>query len=198
MYYNNNIIKNNFAIETDVGHKEVSLNFNKGSLEKIVFNMGKPVFTPRLVPIRSEKNIFVDETIQIEEVPFKTTCMSLGEPHAVVIDKDIDKIDLEYYGPKLEYHPIFFKRPNIEITEKFNDHFIYNRIWSKENHEIDYSISGACASVVALIMNNKLSMNKDILVISKGGLVNVNYNDEGIIVTSDARVNKLKVKQYND
>ena len=189
LYNNNKIINNSFLIETDAGLKEIFLKTNLGLIESITINLGKPSLTPRNIPVLCVKNIFINEEIIIGSENLNATCISLCNPHTVIIDKHIDKFDLRCLGPKLEFNHIFPNRTNIEFTENLTDKFIYSRIWERGNSEVSNCITGAGASVVALTLNNKLKQNNDIKVVTNGGIVNVNYRDN-----DDVYVTKKLIK----
>lgn len=182
--YNNNRIKtNNFLIETPSGLREIDIVVNGSELKNIIINMGKPILNPQKIPVKTEKNIFINENLNMDGCNFNTTCLSIGNPHAVIISENIDKINLQDFGPKIEFNHIFPRRTNIELTELLNNETVYNRIWERGNGEVPICITGSCASVVALTLNNYLKQNQDIKVTSKGGTLIVNYkNNEDVIV----------------
>lgn len=186
--YDNGITqKDEFEIETKSGVKNIKLYLNLGSVEKISLNMGYPSFNPHKVPVITEKSFFLNESVIVQNENYNTTCVSVGNPHAVVFTKYIRNLKLHKIGPEFETHYIFPERMNVEFVEKINEHSIKMRTWGRGTGETLSSGSGACASVAAAVMNGELRKNQIIQVIQKGGTLDVEYNDqEGMILTGTA------------
>lgn len=179
--YDNNIIKKeNLYIETNAGLKKVVIE------EDITINMGKPSLSPKKIPVLTDKNIFINEEIYIENKKYNVTCLSVGNPHAVIFLNNIQKLDLNYIGPALELYYLFPERANIEFVKILEKNNIMIRNWERGNRETLSCQTGACASVVGAILNNYLEKNNEITVYSKGGINKVIYNEnEDILIKSN-------------
>lgn len=186
--YESGITKNEeFEIEAKAGVKNIKLHLNLGNVEKVSLNMGYPNFNPHAVPVITEKSFFLNESVVVQNENYNTTCVSVGNPHAVVFTKYIKNLKLHKIGPEFETHYLFPERINIEFVEKINEHSIKMRTWERGAGETLSSGSGACASVAAAVMNGELRKNQNIQVIQKGGTLDVEYNDqEGMILTGNA------------
>ena len=180
LYENKLTTQKEFQIETKAGAK----NENLGNVESVSVNMGYPKFNPKLVPVITEKSFFLNESIIIGNENYRTTCVSMGNPHAVVLTKHIKNLKIYKIGPEFEAHYLFPERTNVEFIEKVDEKNIKMRIWERGSGETLSCGSGACASVAAAVMTGELSKNTKIQVIQKGGTLEVEYNDqEGMILT---------------
>ncbi len=187
LYENKLTQKKEFTIETKSGVKEVILHNHLGEIETISVNMGYPKFNPKLVPVITEKSLFVNENISIEDQIYPTTCLSMGNPHAVVFTKYIYSLKLDKLGPDFECHYLFPEKTNVEFVEKMGDQKIQMRIWERGVGETLSCGSGACASVAAGIETEEFKKNELVQVIQKGGTLQVEYKEqEGMILTGGA------------
>lgn len=187
--YDNRIVqKKEFTIETKSGIKNIALHLENGEINNISVDMGYPSFNPHTVPVITEKSFFLNEIIEVDKEEYKTTCLSMGNPHAVVFTKYINNLKLQKIGPSFECHYLFPEKTNVEFVEKLDDKKIRMRIWERGVGETLSCGSGACASVAAGVISGKLRKNTPIEVIQKGGILQVEYNDqEGIILTGPAK-----------
>lgn len=187
LYENKLTQKKEFTIETKSGVKEVILHNHLGEIETISVNMGYPKFNPKLVPVITEKSLFVNENISIEDQIYPTTCLSMGNPHAVVFTKYIYSLKLDKLGPDFECHYLFPEKTNVEFVEKMGDQKIQMRIWERGVGQTLSCGSGACASVAAGIETGEFKKNELVQVIQKGGTLQVEYKEqEGMILTGGA------------
>ena len=103
--------KTEVDIETAAGIKHIVLTIKDGKVEKACVDMGEPILKPELIPVVGEGEMQVDEPIIVEDREFRMTCVSMGNPHAVVfLDEDVKNFELEKYGPKFENHERFPER----------------------------------------------------------------------------------------
>lgn len=177
----------NFPIETKAGIKNIQLEVQNGKVKNISANMGEPSFVPQKIPVLTEKGIFVNERVSLDGQNYKATCLSMGNPHAVIFTKYIKNLKLYQIGPKLETYYIFPEKTNAEFVEKINEDKIKIRIWERGTGETLSCGSGSCASVAAGVMIGELSKNKPIEVEQPGGTLQVEYNEKiGMILTGSA------------
>lgn len=182
LYDNKLTSKNYLKVETKSGIKDVSLRVCEDGIESIMIDMGKPDISARKIPVITDKSIFVNEDICVLDKKFKTTCISVGNPHAVCFVNNVDFIDLQNVGPYFETNYHFPERVNIEFVQVIDDKTIKIRIWSRGVGEVLSCGSGACASVVAGVLNHYLNRDEDIFVLSKGGGQKVNYSTNGNVI----------------
>ncbi len=139
------------AIETLAGIIHIQ---KTGNLFKV--DMGEPIFEPQLIPVnftRLQKKLMkykiVNEPFKVKNKTFKITCVSLGNPHAVIITKNVQSITLEEYGPLIENHSLFPNRTNVEFIQILNPSNIKMRAWERGVGETMACGTGASASAVA-------------------------------------------------
>jgi len=112
-------------------------------------NMGEPVFRPEEIPVKSDK--VEDLELSISEGVFKINCLSMGNPHAVILVDDVDKIAVSAIGPVIENHPLFPERTNVEFVQVINRKEIKMRVWERGAGETLSCGTGASASAVITI-----------------------------------------------
>ena len=95
--------KTEVDIETGAGIKHIVLTIKDGKVEKARVDMGEPILKPELVPVKGEGDKLVNEPILVDGQQYRMTCVSMGNPHAVVfLDEDVKELDIEKIGPKFE------------------------------------------------------------------------------------------------
>lgn len=136
--------------------------------EMVRVDMGEPIFEPEKIPVKissefgvrrsEEKNLqpetqnpklIVDYPLRIADREFKITCVSMGNPHAVIVVDDVAKFPVTYYGPMIEAHAIFPAKSNVEFIEIISRKEIKMRVWERGSGETTACGTGACAAAVA-------------------------------------------------
>lgn len=126
-------------------------------IEEIKVDMGEPVFEAEKIPISLRLTRYasrvVNYPLKIKDRTFKITCVSMGNPHAVIVVRDVNSIPLSYYGPLIENHKLFPKRTNVELIQKLNPANIKMRVWERGAGETMACGTGASVSgVVAFLL----------------------------------------------
>lgn len=135
--------------------------------------MGEPILEPKKIPVRSEKKRVVNEPIAVAEKTWNMTCVSMGNPHAVVFVEDTGSLEIEKYGPLFENHELFPNRTNTEFVQVLNRNEINMRVWERGSGETLACGTGTCASVVACILNGYT--DEKVLVHLLGGDLEIEY-----------------------
>jgi diaminopimelate epimerase len=117
--------------------------------ELVRVNMGNPIFRPEEIPVVSDN--VEDLELNTTEGIFKVNCLSMGNPHAVILAEDVDKIAVSTIGPVIENHPIFPERTNVEFVQVINRKEIKMRVWERGVGETLACGTGASASAVITI-----------------------------------------------
>jgi diaminopimelate epimerase len=140
-----------------------------GDLVKV--DMGEPVFEPEKIPVMQREinnsSRIIDYPLRIEDREFKITCVSMGNPHAVIFVENLSKFPIPYYGSLIENHPLFPKKTNVEFIEVFTPKEISMRVWERGSGETMACGTGASAAVVA--SNIKGLTEKEVTVHLLGG-----------------------------
>lgn len=144
-----------FTIESMGKVKYISLIFDgKGEVELVKVDMGAPVLKAAEIPVVSESEKAVGQEITVGGEKFKMTCVSMGNPHAVMfIDKSPREFELERFGPLFEHSSVFPKKVNAEFAHVINRNSIEMRVWERGTGETLACGTGTCATVVAAILN---------------------------------------------
>ncbi len=184
VYDKNLTKKTEVEIETLAGIKKLQLEVTNGKVEKVKVDMGEPILDVTKIPISSEENIV---TIEAQNMKFKFTCVSMGNPHAISTIKNVDHFEIEKYGPIIEKNEIFPNKTNVEWIEIINKNKIKMRVWERGAGETLACGTGACACVVAGVLNNIL--DRKVLVELLGGKLEIewNKNDNHVYMTGPAR-----------
>ncbi len=145
---------NRLAIETQAGILYIQ---KSGSQFKV--NMGEPVLEPALIPVKTslvqkslKNNIIKSSPLKVGDKTFKITCVSMGNPHAVIVVKNVDKAPVESFGPQIEKHKLFPNRTNVEFIQIIDNSNIRMRVWERGSGETMACGTGASASAVASIL----------------------------------------------
>lgn len=188
VYDNGLTNKNKIKIETLSGVKELDLTVEEGKVTSVTVDMGTPITTPSLIPVRSEKAIILKEPINIDGQTYEITCVSMGNPHAVVFVPEVGKLPLDKIGPFFEHHEMFPERVNTEFIRVIDRNHIEMRVWERGSGETLACGTGACASVVACILNG-LTEN-EVTVTLLGGELKIRYNKEKdtVLMTGPAEI----------
>ena len=146
--------KTSISVETLAGIKNLDLTVEDGKVVLVKVDMGKPMQRPEEVPVVSEKEEVIDEPITVDGQEYRMTCVSMGNPHAVVfIDQDVKEFPLETVGVKFENHERFPKRVNTEFVNVLDRHTAQMRVWERGSGETLACGTGACAVAVACALN---------------------------------------------
>jgi diaminopimelate epimerase len=128
-------------------------------------NMGEPILDADDIPVIAGNSPVVAETIRIDEKDddpdddlepsgvYEMTCVSMGNPHAVVYIDSTDDLDIEEIGPLFENHHRFPNRTNTEFVQIVDREHVKMRVWERGSGETLACGTGCCASVVACVLN---------------------------------------------
>ena len=145
--------KNIVTIETLAGIKTLKLNVEEGKVKTVQVDMGEPILEANRIPVLSKEKIVKNLEIKVLDKTFKFTCVSMGNPHAVTYIEDITNFEIEKYGPFIEIDGYFPKKTNVEFIEKVDNTHLKMRVWERGSGETLACGTGACACVVASILN---------------------------------------------
>ena len=177
------------TIETLSGIIKVSLSRHYGEVNGATVDMGKAILEPTQIPVAldpDENGRVVDRKVNIGGEDYNITCVSMGNPHAVVFVKNVDNLDIDKIGPAFEYDSIFPERVNAEFIKVVDSHTLKMRVWERGSGETFACGTGACAAVVAAVLNGYCPKDEEITVILKGGNLKIRYTDETVYLTGDA------------
>ncbi len=171
-----------FTVDTLAGVKTLDLKVKDGKAYEITVDMGSPILTPKLIPVQAEgldpdAENAVRVPIKVMDKYYEMTCVSMGNPHAVVfVDEDPVNLDLAMIGPKFENHSDFPNRTNTEFIYVQDRKHLVMRVWERGTGETLACGTGACASLVAAVLNDLTEDDVEIRLL--GGTLKVRWDRE--------------------
>lgn len=168
--------KTSISVETKSGIKYLELFVEEGKVATVKVDMGTPVVIAKEVPVIFDKEKMIGEKVEIAGKEYEMTCVSMGNPHAVVWVEDTNNLDLEKIGPVFEKHEMFPERVNTEFIQIIDRHEVNMRVWERGSGETWACGTGACATAVACILNDKTE--DEVLVHLLGGDLKIQYDKE--------------------
>lgn len=196
--------KTDITLETNSGIKYLTLYIKDGKVDSVTVDMGKAVLVPRDIPVNSDKERFISEPVEVCGKTWELTCVSMGNPHAVIFTQGVAELDLEKIGPHFENHSLFPNRVNTEFAEVIDDHTLNMRVWERGSGETFACGTGTCATVVAAVLNGICKHDEEVLVHLRGGDLRITYKSDGTVLmtgpaeyvfegtVSDEFINKAK------
>lgn len=188
LYDNGIAVREDLRLETDTGIRAVHLYTTNGKVTSASGDMGRALLNTAALRFEIPEKSVVDYPVSIGGQSFNVTCVDLGSPHCVVFCPRVDDVDVALLGPRFERAPYFRERVNTEFIRVVNPSTIKMRVWERGSGETMACGSGACAAVVAAVANGLCEKGKDVTVRVKGGDLVVNYTDERITLTGDAKL----------
>ncbi|MDR2844402.1 MAG: diaminopimelate epimerase [Candidatus Symbiothrix sp.] len=144
------------TLETKAGEKILELFPVNGKVERVTVDMGEPVLKVQEVPVRWNEEQLISREIDFEPEKLAVTAVSMGNPHAVIFMSDIDRLEIEKIGRKIENHPMFPEKTNVEFVEVISPNYAKMRVWERGSGETQACGTGACATLVAAVLNRQL------------------------------------------
>ena len=187
--HDNGIVsKDEVTVETPSGVKDLRLYVVGGEVGTVSVEMGKPDFTPASIPCDLPGERILNRETRIGDINYNISCVSVGNPHCVVFVDRVDGVNMKQIGPMFEHAKYFPERINTEFVRVVNEYTLKMRVWERGNGETMSCGTGACAAVVAACELGYCPKGKDITVKAPGGDIVINYTDEGITLSGNARL----------
>lgn len=168
--------KTDMTIETLSGIKKISVTVEDGKAVRATVNMGKPILETVRVPVLWNETNMINEPIAVGGRLFNITAVSMGNPHAVVYVKDIETLPLEQMGPMFEKHKLFPESVNTEFVQIIDRSHLRMRVWERGSGETMACGTGACATVVASVLNGFADRNSTVIL--NGGELSITWKDD--------------------
>ena len=174
------------TVDTKAGIKTLTLNVVGKYVDTVKVDMGIPKYESECIPVISNTKIAKNLKIEILDKIFDVTCVSMGNPHTVIFVDDVDSFDVKKYGELIEKNEMFPQRTNVEFVEIKDTSNIKMRVWERGTGETLACGTGACASVVACVLNGLTSRNVRVQLL--GGNLDILYNDNNhVYMTGPAK-----------
>ena len=185
LYENKRITEQNIDIETISGIKKLIINTTGNSVTSVKVDMGPALTNPSDIPVSLPGDIIVGREVNISGRPYEITCVSMGNPHAVIFHDDVESFDLHTIGPLFEHAQIFPNRINLEVAQMLGRNHIRMRVWERGTGETLACGTGACAVAVAAVNLGFCDSQKDILIELRGGNLTINYTPKSVYMTGE-------------
>ena len=155
--------------------KYIDVNVENGKVVSARVDMGSPVLEAKKIPVVTENEKAVNEKITVDGTEYTMTCVSMGNPHAVVFtDIPLREFPLEKIGPMFENHLVFPDRVNTEFVNVIDRKNLAMRVWERGSGETLACGTGTCATVVAAILNGYV--DNDVTVHLIGGDLEISWS----------------------
>ena len=154
---------------TGAGLKTLELTVRDGQTVRVRVDMGKPMLEAREIPVLLPEGRVIGAPVEIRGESFRMTCVSMGNPHAVIFVDDADHFDVHGFGAALETDPLFPARTNVEFATVKDREHLRMRVWERGSGETMACGTGACATLAAGVLNG-LCDRKAVLELNGGPL----------------------------
>ncbi len=173
--------KKNISIVSAGKIKYLELTVNdKNLVETVKVNMGNPILVPAQIPVALEGDCAVNVPITVQDKEYYMTCVSMGNPHAVLFVENVMDMDLEAVGPDFENHKVFPNRTNTEFVEIVDRKHVKMRVWERGTGETLACGTGCCATAVACVLNGLTDTDVEVEVL--GGKIQIQWDRENNLV----------------
>lgn len=180
----NSPVPQSFTIHTLAGPIVPTLQPNG----QITVDMGEPHLSAKEIPttLTVDNNQVIDQVLTVADQGYQVTCVSMGNPHCITFVDDADSVPLAKIGPLFEHHTVFPERTNTEFIQVVRPDYLKMLVWERGAGATLACGTGACASVVAAVLNGK--SDRKATVELPGGLLQIEWSvvDNHIYMTGPA------------
>ncbi len=183
------IDRTEMTIETlGAGVQKLRLTVEAERVASVRVDMGEPILDGLRVPTTVDQHPVVNHPIEVDGREFRFTAVSMGNPHCVIYVDDAVSFDLGTWGPKLEVHPLFPRKTNVEFATVNSRNQIDMRVWERGAGPTLACGTGACATLVASVLNGAADRSATISL--KGGDLFIEWDerDNHVYMTGPAEV----------
>lgn len=171
------IKRNDFTVETKGGIVKATIKEVKNNRATLItVDMGKAIFKSSEIPTKFEKDIVENEPIQIEDKEYIVNCVSVGNPHCVIVKENLDIDEIKEYGRFIENYEMFPNRINVQFAKIVNREEVEVLIWERGAGFTLASGSSSCA--VASVLRRKGLIDQEVTVKMLGGKLKIEINEE--------------------
>jgi len=171
--------KTEFTIDTLAGPNRVELALSDRSVRSVRSNMGKPKFERAEIPMVGPAGRVIEEDLDVSGTIMKVTCANIGNPHAVFFVDDATAVPLAEIGPKVERHPKFPQRTNVEFVTVKDRQNMVMRIWERGSGITMASGSGSCGSALAAMITGRVDRRVNVHLVY--GVLTIEWAEDGYV-----------------
>lgn len=167
--------KTTLTLATKAGIKTLDLRIDAGQVTQVRVDMGKPMLAPAAIPVDLPGERVIDQPIAIGGQTWRMSCVSMGNPHAVIFVDDPSTFDVHGIGRQIERHPLFPRRTNVEFVRVHSREQLEMRVWERGSGETLACGTGAAAVVVAAVLNARTERSVRVKLL--GGELHVHWDE---------------------
>ena len=168
--------KTALAVETLAGLIRPELILDGAAIAGVRVDMGEPRLERAEIPMIGPPGRVVDEPLQVGATVYRVTAVSMGNPHAVIFVENTEACPVETLGPKIETHPDFPRKTNVEFAQVVNPGAVKMRVWERGAGITLACGTGACATLVAGVLTGNTERAATITL--PGGPLDITWSDE--------------------
>lgn len=185
VYENRIVDKKKFMIETKADNYEVELDLDGEEVSVIRVFMGKPMLACKNIPVNTPKDIFLNEKLLVEDKEFNSSAVLIGVPHLVILADQITDSELNHYGSLIESNvDLFSKKINVNFVNIIDEETINVKTYERG---CGYTLACGTGMTSSAYITNKLNKTQNrVKVISEGGEVIIDMQDNGLYMTGPA------------
>ncbi len=187
---NGRVQNNPMRIETDAGVKSAEI-----VAGGVRVDMGAPQLAPASLPVLLPGDRIVNHEIEVDGVSLAMTCVSMGNPHAVLYVDDVASFDVAHVGPALETSELFPERVNVSFVEVVDRTTVRQRTWERGSGETHACGTGACAVCVAGVLTGRTDASMTSIVL--GGQLRLEWDGHGPVYKTGPAVTVFE-GEWND
>ncbi len=186
--YENNLVNSTIIrCETLAGIKILHLNLKDDKIQTITVDMGIPYWKCSEIPVALDNDDCFNYPLEIDNTIYYVNSVSVGNPHTIIFVDDVENLALETIGPKIECHPLFPRKVNVEFVQLIDKSKVRMRVWERGSGETQACGTGACAT--ALICAKLGHTNRNVEVVLNGGSLFIDWReDDHIFMTGEAKL----------
>ncbi|MCI8371323.1 MAG: diaminopimelate epimerase [Lachnospiraceae bacterium] len=178
--------KKRVTIDTLAGIKVLDLTVENDRVSLVRVNMGQPILEPQRIPVLYEGETCIQQPIMVDGQEYRVTCVSMGNPHAVVYMDDVEQLELEKMGPLFEAHEKFPARINTEFVRVIDRKTLQMRVWERGTGETLACGTGACAVAVSSVLNGLTEEEVTVKLIGGDLRIQWDRNEDVVYMTGSA------------
>ncbi|MDR1526551.1 MAG: diaminopimelate epimerase [Dysgonamonadaceae bacterium] len=188
VYDNGYTDKQTITLETQAGVKILQLFPVNGKVEKVKVDMGEPILSTKDIPVQWPEERLINRIVDFGLEKPAITAVSMGNPHAVIFleGKNLKDYTIENLGKVIENHPMFPEKTNVEFVEILSPCHARMRVWERGSGETQACGTGACATLVAAVLNNRLERKATVSLL--GGDLELEWDEKNnrVYMTGEA------------
>lgn len=156
--------------------KYLDMTVRDEKVKSVRVNMGAPILEASQIPVISDREMVIHESVTVKGKEYFMTCVSMGNPHAVIVMDDVENLELASLGPYFENHEKFPKRINTEFVKVLDRSHVQMRVWERGTGETLACGTGCCATVAACVLNGLTNSKVTVKVL--GGEMQIEWDRE--------------------